>query len=212
MKTQTSLWMLLCLTMLWTACQQVDQAQKAVELAKNSEEIAETLQEELEKGEAKLEERRAKGDTSALHYTELAKFLPERIPGYLVDGEPEGQNVNMNGLSYSQVEQDYRASDGSELTITLVDYYMAQAMYQAATTMFNMGLEIDTNDEMLKGFDAGVEGVKGIEKLEKKDREASVLVAVSNRFFINIEAENQNNTELVKQVCKSMGLAGMTKY
>ena len=47
--------------------------------------------------------RRAKGDTLAMHYTELQKFLPTVLDGYTAK-EPDGSTVNMMGASYSNAE------------------------------------------------------------------------------------------------------------
>src|SRR5687767_15142437 len=106
--------------------------------------------EEMEKaaneGEAKMKERRAKGDTLAMPYADLQKYLPASVDGYKAE-EPSGANMNMPGMSYSSAERRYAKDDGSSVKVTIIDYNQAYSLYSAATAMWAMGVSVDTPTE-----------------------------------------------------------------
>src|ERR1019366_3488348 len=91
---------------------------------------------EMKKGneaaQAKLKERRAKGDTLAIPYADLMKYLPASIDGYKA-GEPDGNSINMPGASYSTANVNFKNDKGDNIKVTLVDYNAAYAMYSSVT-------------------------------------------------------------------------------
>ncbi len=190
---------LLPVCLLLSACggiQKAKEAASAVSAAKN-------YAENVESGQKKAEERRAKGDTLALAYTELQKYLPAAVAGYEKEGEPEGQTMNMAGASYSTAAQAYKKGDQT-LKITITDYNGAYALYGMATAVMASGYSMENADEKVGGIDLGVG--KGWEDIKKKDKTASVLIGLSDRFFVQAEASNQDNADFVKEVVKSMDL------
>lgn len=76
------------------SCGKVRDAANAAEGLKN---YAEGMKESA----SKMEERKAKGDTISMPYTDLQKLLPSNIAGYIKDGDPKGESMNMVGMSYS---------------------------------------------------------------------------------------------------------------
>ena len=54
----------------------------------------------------KMEERRKKGDTLAMKYEDLMKYLPDEVSGY-TKGEPTGTSISAMGQSYSTAEVKY---------------------------------------------------------------------------------------------------------
>ena len=153
--------------------------------------------------ENKMKERRAKGDTLALHYTELQKYLPT-ISGYTM-AEPDGGSVNMNGMSYSNAEGKYKNEKGKRVTVSIVDYNQAYALYSTATAMWAMGLSVDSKSEKACGFKID-ESRGGWESYKKKSKKAEVTLGVGDRFWIHVEADDQENTDFVKEIAKSIDL------
>lgn len=156
------------------------------------------------KSEDKMKERRAKGDTLAMHYSELQKYLPS-IDGYTMK-EPDGGSVNMTGMSYSNAEGRYKNDKGKRIKVTIIDYNQAFALYSTATAMWAMGLTVDSPSEKASGFKLD-DKTGGWESYKKKSKKATVTLGIGDRFWINVEAEDQENTDFAKEIAKSIDLS-----
>jgi len=187
-----------------------EKEEEEVNVSKNPLEALVAAGEAIEKsanaGETKMKERRAKGDTLAMPYADLQKYLPA-IDGYTMD-EPNGATVNMGAVSYSNAEAKYKKGD-SWVKVTIIDYNQAYAMYSAATAMWAMGMSIDTPNEKAGGIKFG-DDVGGWEVFQKKSKKAAVTLGVGSRFWVNIEADDQENTDFVKSVAKSIDLSKLS--
>lgn len=167
----------------------------------------EAMEKAATEGDEKMKARRAKGDTLAMPYAELQKFLP-KIDGYTIEGDPNGATVNMGELSYSNAEATYKKGE-NWVKISIIDYNQAYAMYSAATAMWAMGMSVDTPDEKAGGIKFG-DDVGGWEVFQKKNKSAAVTLGVGSRFWVNIEADGQENTDFVKSVAKSIDLGKLS--
>ena len=162
------------------------------------------MEKSAKESQGKQAERRAKGDTLAMPYADLQKYLPV-IDGYKM-GEPDGGSVNMNGMSYSNAEGKYKNDKGNWIKVSIVDYNQAYAMYSAATAMWAMGMSIDTPSEKANGFKID-DNVGGWEVFQKKSKKAAVTMGIGDRFWINVEADAQENTEFVKEIAKKIDIS-----
>jgi len=169
---------------------------------------SEKLAEGTDKGSEKLKARRAKGDTLAMPYADLQKFLPATIDGYKT-GEPDGATVNMGVASYSSAEGKYKKDDGSWVKVSIIDYNQAYGMYTAATAMWAMGMSVDTPNEKAGGVKMG-DDIGGWEVFQKKSKKASVVLGVGSRFWVSIEANKQENADFVKSVAKAIDLSKLS--
>ncbi len=167
----------------------------------------EAMEKGAKEGNKKMEERRAKGDTLAMPYADLQKYLP-KIDGYTLDGELGGANVNMGGVSYSNAEAKFKKGE-NWVKVSIVDYNQAFAMYSAATAMWAMGMSVDTPTEKAGGIKIG-DDIGGWEVYQKKDKNAAVTLGVGSRFWVSVEADAQENTEFVKSVAKSIDLTKLS--
>lgn len=166
--------------------------------------LGETMGKAAKVSQDKQEARRAKGDTIAMPYTELQKYLPV-IDGYTM-GEPDGGSVNMTGMSYSNAEARYKNAEGKKIKISIIDYNQAFALYSAATAMWAMGLKVDNKNESSGSFKVG-ERIGGWESYRKKSRKATVTIGVGDRFWINVEADDQDNCEFAKEIATKIDLS-----
>jgi hypothetical protein len=184
--------------------------QKARETASNVQSLtkaAEEIAKNSESSNKKLEERRAKGDTLAMPYKDLQAFLPS-IGGYDKDGDASGESMNNMGFSYSTASQRYKKGE-SNIKVSVTDYNAAYNMFVGVTAMMNAGFSVENDQEIARGVDLGVAGAKGFETIKKKEKNASLLVAVSDRFFISLEGQNMDNTDALKEIAKNMDLKAM---
>lgn len=182
------------------SCERYNEAKNAVKAVKNLAENTENIQESILEANDRMEERKERGDTLAVHYEQLAEYLPGSFAGYEKDGEMNGGTTKTPGLgSYSNVVQSYLDAEGNELEVSIVDYNTALAMYSTVMAVYASGFEIDNTNEHIKGFEHS-EQVKGWTVLHKKNHKAEAYAGVSDRFHISVKADNQENTDLVMEV------------
>ncbi len=210
MKPRHSLFLSVALVGSLTACEQAQEAKNAYSALSTTAKASQHMAENMKAAEVRQTDRVKRGDTLAINYKELEKRLPATLAGYTVVGEPEGQSMQMSGMHYSSAKQKYRKDDQS-MTVTILDYNGAASMFTAATMMMNTGLEIENDDQIMRGTDLGIAGVKAYETFGKKDHQATLMTSVADRFFVTVEATGQQDTNLVKDVAKSLNLAELAK-
>jgi hypothetical protein len=152
----------------------------------------------------------ANNPTSSSNCRELKKHLPASIAGYAADGRAEGQAMQLTGMHYATVKQHYKKGHET-MSVQLLDYREAAAMFSAASAMMNVGMEMENDEQLMRGVNVGIPGVKAYETLGKKDHKASLVLGVSDHFFIAIEASGQHDTELVRAAAHNLDFASLTK-
>ena len=186
-------------------------AKNTVNVLQNVDDISRNMEEGAKTAEKKMQERRQRGDTVAMHYDKLKAYMPTDLQGFTLDGDPKGEVMKNAGFSYSTITQNYKKGN-STLKVTLTDYNGVGMLYTAAFGMFGVGgLEIENDQEMVKGWDTKISEVKGFEKFRKKEKNASATVGSVERFMLNVEASEQENTETVKAVAKSANWGELSK-
>ncbi|RTQ49560.1 hypothetical protein EJV47_12100 [Hymenobacter gummosus] len=149
--------------------------------------------------------RAQRGDTVSLPYAELQKFLPPRIEGFVREGQPQGESVQMGGISYSTCEQRYRRGQ-QHLKVQVVDYNGAQALFAGATALMNDNIWQESDEQLMRGCNLGLPGVRGYETMQKMEHRAAVALGVGDRFFVSVESTGQDDTRLVKAVAQTLDL------
>ncbi len=178
----------------------VKEAKDSLNNIKNLADAADNISKEMEEANEKLAERRDKGDTLALHYEDLAKYLPESVGDYQKVGDLDGGTTNMAGMgSFSNVSQNYENSDGHRLEINILDYNAAQMMFVTAMAAYASGFSVDTPENMMKGLEISDE-IKGWQEFKKKSKKSTSVVGIANRFYVQVEADNQENTDFTNSV------------
>lgn len=192
------------------ACEQMQQARNTYNAVASTARAAKNAGAAMQAAAQKRTDRAQRGDTLSLNYRELQRYLPTEVNGYAAVGRPKGESVNLSGMSYSTCEQDYE-KNGQRLKIQLVDYNGANALYAGATAMMSAGFSQENDEQLMRGCDLGVSGVKGWETLEKKEGKACVALGVGDRFFVAVESDRQRDTEFVKQVARNLDLQALAK-
>lgn len=147
-------------------------------------------------------------DTVSLHYEVLQQFLPTQVAGFSREGQPQGESVQLGGISYSTCEQHYRKG-AQRLKVQLVDYNGAQALYAGATALMSADIWQESDEQLMRGCDLGLPGVRGYETVQKLERRAAVALGVGGRFFVSVESTGQEDTRLVKSVARTLDLRGL---
>ena len=191
---------------IFTACGG-DKKEENIDVEKNPLGALMKMGENMKENAEKME-KKAKDHTNAkaIHYEELIKYLPETVAGYQRNEDPKGASMDMGEMSYSSAEIRFENENGDRIKITLFDYNAAYSMYSMATAMWASGFKIDTSEELGQSINLG-ENINGWESFNKKQKDASVVLGIGDRFLLNIEGNNQKDCEFLKEVAKSMDLS-----
>lgn len=165
-----------------------------------------------EKLSLRVQGRKAKGDTLAMPYKELAQFMPTNIAGYKPLGEPAGQAMTMQGVSYSSYEQIFENASRTVLRIQLTDYNASEALLNIATLPLSEGFEVENSRILARKWPVDWKDTTGYEEFQKEDKEAKVTLRVADRFLIQISADHQKNTDFVKTIAQSMNIQQLINY
>ncbi len=199
-------------TFLFAGCgasEKVEQLENAMKVVQNADEIADQTTANNDLAQKRMEERRQRGDTLAMPYKKLQEYLPSAPSGYTAEA-PAGESMNMPGASYSQARIRFTKGN-DEITVTLMDYNQAYAIYQGAVAVWGLGMEFDNDTETAKGYKLPYELSGGWERFEKMSKYATLSLGIGSRFFVEIKASNQTNTDFVKSVAQSMKLEELSK-
>lgn len=130
----------------------------------------------------------------AVDYQKLLPILPDPQPGWTAD-KPEGSTEDVGGFKIANVHRDYRKGEGDKAptaAISILDSVSNPDYVSATTAAWN------NNSESAEGYGKSVtiEGNPGFEAFEKENKHATLWVMVANRYFVQIELQNQDPAEL----------------
>jgi len=130
----------------------------------------------------------------AVDYQKLLPLLPEAPEGWTTD-KPEGSTEDVGGFRITNVHRDYRKGKGDtapSAAISILDSVANPDYVSATTAAWNDASE--TADGY--GKPVTIDGNAGREDYDKLQKHASLWVMVANRYFVQIELQNQDPTEL----------------
>ena len=130
----------------------------------------------------------------AVDYQKLLPILPDAPQGWTAD-KPEGSTEDVGGFRLTNVHRDYRKGEGNNApsaAISILDSVANPDYVSATTAAWN------SNSETAEGYSKSVtiEGNPGFEAFEKESKHATLWVMVANRYFLQIELQNQDPKEL----------------
>jgi hypothetical protein len=130
----------------------------------------------------------------AVDYQKLLPILPEAREGWTAD-KAEGSTEDVGGFRITNVHRDYRKGEGEKApsaAISILDSVANPDYVTATTTAWN------SNSESSEGYAKSVtiDGNPGFETYEKDTKHAALWVMIANRYFLQIELQNQEPSEL----------------
>jgi len=130
----------------------------------------------------------------AVDYQKLLPILPEPSASWTAD-KPEGSTEDVGGFRITNVHRDYRKGEGEKAptaAISILDSVANPDYVSATTGAWN------SNNESSEGYGKSVtiEGNPGFETFEKETRHATLWVMIADRYFVQIELQNQDPSEL----------------
>src|SRR5438067_13409751 len=130
----------------------------------------------------------------AVDYQKLLPILPDAPQGWTAD-KPDGSTEDVGGFRITNVHRDYHKGEGDKAptaAISILDS-VANPDYVAATTA-----AWNSNSESSEGYSKSVtiDGHPGFEAFENESKHATLWVMIANRYFLQIELQNQEPSEL----------------
>lgn len=127
-------------------------------------------------------------------YEKLVPILPDAPQAWTAD-KPEGSTEDVGGFRITNVHRDYHKGEGDKAptaAISILDSVANPDYVSATTAAWN------NNSETNEGYSKSVtiEGNPGFEAFEKESKHATLWVMVANRYFLQIELQNQDPKEL----------------
>jgi hypothetical protein len=130
----------------------------------------------------------------AVDYQKLLPILPEPPQGWTAD-KAEGSTEDVGGFRITNVHRDYHKGEGENVptaAISILDSVANPDYVSATTAAWN------SNSETSEGYGKSVtiDGNPGFEAFEKESKHATLWVMIANRYFVQIELQNQDPKEL----------------
>jgi hypothetical protein len=130
----------------------------------------------------------------AVEYGKLLPILPEPPSGWTAD-KPEGSTEDVGGFKITNVHRDYRKGEGEKApsaAISILDS-VANPDYVSATTE-----AWKSNSDTSEGYakSVSIDDNPGFETFEKDTKHAALWVMVANRYFVQIELQDQDPGQL----------------
>ena len=130
----------------------------------------------------------------AIDYQKLLAILPEPPSGWTAD-KPEGSTEDMGGFKITNVHRDYHKGEGEKApsaAISILDS-VSNPDYVSATTE-----AWKSNSDTSEGYakSVNIDGDPGFETYEKDTKHAALWVMVADRYFVQVELQNQEPGEL----------------
>ena len=130
----------------------------------------------------------------AVDYQKLLAILPQPPSGWTAD-KPEGSTEDVGGFKITNVHRDYHNGEGEKAptaAISILDS-VSNPDYVSATTE-----AWKSNSDTSEGYakSVNIDGNPGFETFEKDSKHAALWVMVADRYFIQVELQNQEPGEL----------------
>jgi hypothetical protein len=134
----------------------------------------------------------------AVDYQKLLPILPDPPQGWAAD-KPEGSTEDVGGFRITNVHRDYHKGEGDKVptaAISILDSVANPDYVNATTAAWN------SNSETSEGYGKSVtiDGNPGFEAFEKDSKHATLWVMIANRYFVQIELQDQDPKELQEWV------------
>jgi hypothetical protein len=130
----------------------------------------------------------------AVDYQKLLTILPEPPSGWAAD-KPEGSTEDVGGFKITNVHRDYHKGEGEKAptaAISVLDS-VSNPDYVSATTE-----AWKSNSDTSEGYakSVNIDGNPGFETFEKDTKHAALWVMIADRYFVQVELQNQDPSEL----------------
>ena len=130
----------------------------------------------------------------AVDYQKLLPILSDPPQGWVAD-KAEGSTEDVGGFRITNVHRDYHKGEGDKAptaAISILDSVANPDYVNATTAAWKNNSETDEG----YGKSVTIDGNPGFEAFEKESKHATLWVMIANRYFVQIELQNQDPKEL----------------
>ena len=130
----------------------------------------------------------------AVDYQKLLPILSDPPQGWVAD-KAEGSTEDVGGFRITNVHRDYHKGEGDKAptaAISILDSVANPDYVNATTAAWKNDSETDEG----YGKSVTIDGNPGFEAFEKESKHATLWVMIANRYFVQIELQNQDPKEL----------------
>jgi hypothetical protein len=134
----------------------------------------------------------------SVDYQKLLPVLPDAPQGWTAD-KPEGSTEDVGGFRITNVHRDYHKGEGANaptVAISILDSVANPDYVSATTAAWN------NTSETSEGYSKSVtiDDNPGFEAFENEGKHGTLWVMIANRYFLQIELQNQDPKELQEWV------------
>ncbi len=129
-------------------------------------------------------------------WAELAKALPLAAPGWVLQGQAEGETASMMGIGASTARCKL-AQGAMQAEVEILDNAMAAGM---AGMGFAMMPTVDSNEQRASRLNFGA--YPGLQTFHKTNNKADVVVIVGNRLMVTVKVENTGSEQPATQLAQ----------
>lgn len=150
----------------------------------------------------------ASGPVSAVHYSELIKFLPSATANWEV-GEKNGMTMSSGGGTWSWAEATYTQTTNPDVSVTVIIQDTA-GMTEGYWAIWETAVTVDTPDFSWKS--TTVKGYPAWEFVDKTGDEYTLYVGINDRIMVYIDVSNGKKDYLTVfgNMIDFKGLAALT--
>jgi hypothetical protein len=134
----------------------------------------------------------------SVDYQKLLPILPDAPQGWSAD-KPEGSTDDAGGFRITNVHRDYRKGEGENVPTAAVSILDSGANPDYVSTITAAWTNTSETSEGY-GKSVTIDGNPGFEAFEKQDKHATLWIMLANRYFLQIELQNQDPKELQEWV------------
>ncbi len=165
----------------------------------------------MKEAEQFQKERVAKGDTLAMAYGALQKFLPASVDGYAAKEAPGGSQQAMGAFSMSEAEQTWVKPAGAggntpEIKVSITDFGGTQQGYTMLAAPMLMGFSQEDAHRRVGSIKVDVPHAGAWEEFDKDNKSAKITAVARYRYLIAVESRNsgEDQSAAVKRLAEEI--------
>lgn len=182
------------------AQQMADGAKKMAEGAQGAAEGAQQGMAQMMQGLQQMAQGAQGAGTQPVDYEKLKELIPE-LSGW-ERSDVKGQQTSM-GISVSMAEAHYTKGESS-LKLEITDTSFSKLVLAPFMMFARAGFSERSDDGYKKGITLA--GYPGFETWEKGSKHGEVNLLVADRFIVNADGRDVENTEPAKQLAQAIDL------